>query len=230
MGSPIAPGLPGWAPTRKATASFSPASIAGLQGWYKADAITGKNDGDALSSWADSSAAAHNLSQATGANQPLYKTNIINGKPAVRFDGVNDFLASASGLGPYATTTIFVVTKTGVISSGTHAVAGAEQIFYAAGGFKLFAGAVLASGVGADATSYYLTAQFNGASSKLRVSGAQTSGDAGTTALTQLTVGSSSAGGNPWSGDIAEAIFYSGVLSAANITAVEAYLKAKYGL
>jgi hypothetical protein len=73
-------------------AAFDPDSVAGLTRWYKADAITGLNDGDAVATWTDSSASAANATQGTGANKPTYKTGIVNGLSVVRFDGLADFL------------------------------------------------------------------------------------------------------------------------------------------
>jgi hypothetical protein len=63
-----------------------------MQGWYRADAITGLADGAAVASWPDSTANARTLSQATADYRPLYKVSIQNGRPAVRFDGSNDLL------------------------------------------------------------------------------------------------------------------------------------------
>lgn len=73
-------------------APFDPSAISGLTGWWKADAIVGKNDGDAISQWDDSSGNAQHGTQATGAAKPTYKTAIQNSLPAVRF-ATNDFLA-----------------------------------------------------------------------------------------------------------------------------------------
>lgn len=76
--------------------------------WYKADAITGLVDGDPVASWADSSAAADPLLQGTAAKRPLYRTALVNGLPAVRGDGVDDFMQTLNLLlaGP---ATLFVV-------------------------------------------------------------------------------------------------------------------------
>jgi len=52
--------------------------------WAKSDSLT-LNNGDAVSSW-------DGFSQATSTYQPTYVTNQINGEPAVRFDGVDDYL------------------------------------------------------------------------------------------------------------------------------------------
>lgn len=80
-------------------AGVQPDSVAGLTLWFKADAITGLSDGAAVSTWTDSSANVNSATQASGSLQPLYKTNILNGNPVVRFDGSNDTLATGSNTG-----------------------------------------------------------------------------------------------------------------------------------
>ncbi len=64
---------------------------AGLQLWLKGDAGLTLN-GSAVSQWADQSGAGRNALQATAASQPLRVLNAVNGKPAIQFDGTNDFM------------------------------------------------------------------------------------------------------------------------------------------
>lgn len=64
----------------------------GLIARWESDNITGLNDGDAVASWPDTSGSSRTAAQGTGANKPLFKTNIFGTKPAVRFDGSNDEL------------------------------------------------------------------------------------------------------------------------------------------
>lgn len=77
-----------------ATGTFNPTSLPNLYLWHDASQIAGKNDGDALSQWDDSSGNARHATQPNGTQQPLYKTGIQNGLPAVYCDGSNDYLAS----------------------------------------------------------------------------------------------------------------------------------------
>lgn len=81
--------------------TFQPTDITEIQRWYKADAIVGLNDGDAIDTWPDSSGSSslgRDLGHEGGdTTRPLYKTNIQGGKPAVLFDGSNDYMIQNTG-------------------------------------------------------------------------------------------------------------------------------------
>jgi hypothetical protein len=63
-----------------------------LLAWYDANAITGLNDNDPVTTWSDESNNSRNLS--TG-SAPTYKTNIFGDKPSVRFE-VTQYLKNDS--------------------------------------------------------------------------------------------------------------------------------------
>ncbi len=70
-------------------------------------------DASAVGCWKDKSGLAKHAVQLTSANRPLIKTNILNSKPVIRFDGSNDVLMMPRGIltdgnNPY---TIFSVVK-----------------------------------------------------------------------------------------------------------------------
>jgi hypothetical protein len=70
-------------------APFSPAMIAGLVSWWEASKTSGSpTDGTAVTP-TQLVAGGPTISCAAG-EQPLFKTNIVNGNPALLFDGVND--------------------------------------------------------------------------------------------------------------------------------------------
>jgi hypothetical protein len=50
------------------------------------------DDQDSVATWADESPEGHDYVQATGSRQPILVANGVNGKPSVRFDGVDDTL------------------------------------------------------------------------------------------------------------------------------------------
>lgn len=99
-----------------ASGSFAPTDLSGLTLWLKADNGPSTSvDGAAIATWSDKSGNAFDVTQATGASQPIYKASVLNGKPIVRFDGANDSFASASisptNLFGTNAVTIFVVQK-----------------------------------------------------------------------------------------------------------------------
>lgn len=125
--------------SRLRTFGFSPKSLSGLVGWFDTSQITGKNDGDAVSQWDDLSGLGNHFTQATGANQPLYKTGGKAGRPYLLGDGSNDLMA-ANGLastfsGAVAYTVFLVAHQTTttsdlfLLSMSNHAVTNAYTGF-----------------------------------------------------------------------------------------------------
>ena len=57
--------------------------------WLAADNITGLADGNDITTWTDGSGNSNDLSQPDANFKPIYKTNILNGLPAVRFNKDN---------------------------------------------------------------------------------------------------------------------------------------------
>jgi hypothetical protein len=86
---------------------FTPSSLSGLVAWFRANSLS-LSDGNAVSSWNDSSSGGHNLSQVTPSKRPIFKTNIQNGLPAVRFDGVDDLLKGSLSAGLTNSSLLFV--------------------------------------------------------------------------------------------------------------------------
>lgn len=83
------------------------ALIAGAHMLFEADAgLAGLADSDPISTWADQSGNALDLTSA-GTERPLYRADDGDGLPFVSFDGSNDFLVK-SGLTPYTGTALTV--------------------------------------------------------------------------------------------------------------------------
>lgn len=57
--------------------------------WLSSDQVSGITDGTNLSSWNDISGNGNNFTQPNSSYTPIYKTNIVNGKPTVRFNKTN---------------------------------------------------------------------------------------------------------------------------------------------
>ncbi len=72
-------------------AELHPANLAGLRLWLRADTITGVVDGGSVGTWNDSSGQGRNAVAPSGA-QPTFRAVARNGRPALRFDGVSQFM------------------------------------------------------------------------------------------------------------------------------------------
>lgn len=236
--------------------SFSPDDIAGLELWLDANQITGKNDGDTISTWSDVSGNSNNVTQATAGRQPTYKTNIFNGKPIIRFDDAawpnNDNLFSTathtlpSGNGNYSAFIVFsqamqVVswnyafiwggrsTKTGVhilSPSGNGGEQGVAWIGYYGAGSAVFTGLN-------DGNPHVISLIYNGTNHtpyKDSVVGTANNNNNGNVATTGIGVGCNGTEDEVFAGDIAEIIVYDTALSDANRGDVETYLIDKYGI
>lgn len=220
--------------------AFNPKSIATLKLWLRAD--QGITIATGVSQWNDLSGSGNNLTQGTAGKQPLFVASAQNGLPAVRCDGVDDFLQS----GAYVDTepvTLFVVFKTITLGTGgVHDVlwdgvlAGSQYAINQNGGnFALFNsnGAGLNSTTIATGTYHYGTNIYNGVSSVTRLDGSQTAAGsigAAPAAPGGFTLGGFGDGSRTYNAEYAEVLQYTSVLSATDYGRVEAYLKKRYAL
>jgi len=78
----------------------------GLLYWLKADSGVVADGSNNVSAWGDQSSRGNNFAQATAGSQPQLVAGVLNGQPAVRFDGTNDRLTLSS---PTTPTTVFIV-------------------------------------------------------------------------------------------------------------------------
>ncbi len=101
------------------SAEFNPLQIHGCvlwldAGWgvFKDDEGTTPSPADSVAAlWKDRSGNGYNAAQTTNASRPLYKTSIQNGKPVIRFDGVDDHLITPRMEGEFSDGfTWFIVT------------------------------------------------------------------------------------------------------------------------
>ncbi|MGH7556995.1 MAG: hypothetical protein ACREMD_04320 [Gemmatimonadota bacterium] len=225
----------------------------GYTAWFKADALVGLADGDRVGRWEDSSPSNADATQSSDSLKPVYRVGVLNGKPALRFDGVDDRLVSAGqnniwGLVNYFT--VFAVVRLdSVPGPGGHDVVGSSAI---SNNLDLFArrndagGNWLAHSSSHDGVRnsdlvltpgrwYVLTWRLKvfqylqiRADKVYRLNDSGYSGIG--TAPSQAAIGARQNGVSPFKGDIAEVIFYTNSLSDSDMMATEDYLLAKYGL
>ena len=208
--------------------------------WLDANQM-GLNDNDAVATWLDISGNVNNVTQASGSDQPLFKTNVINTSfPAVRFDGVNDHLDFASHITTSAITYFIVFNKDvttygGVFTLNKHILLDANNKSYVtsenpfkshfvtkpAGSFSIFTATTSDDLVGprypiTNSSTYYNKPRSDLLNRPSSVLGARVV-ESGTVL-------------NYFDGDISELIIYNEELNRASRTIVGEMLAAKYNL
>jgi hypothetical protein len=217
------------------TVPFSPASVAGLKLWLRADSIL-FGDNTPLTHWNDSSANAYNLTSGAA----TLKANIVNGKPVVRFNGTSDKLFSTTEINiPNGDQyTLYIVMKAAAgaqrVMANDHSTAlsviiatdGAGHFIFNAGGSAI--GTIPIAG-GFHVNTVY---QFNGAVYSFVDGAADIVGaNAGSAQFGAVYLGAERTNINFTACDIAELLVYdpqpAGPDDNANITQ---YLGDKYGI
>ena len=71
---------------------FAPSELSNLSLWLDAsDTSTITHTSNAVAQWADKSGNNYHATQETAANKPILNSTGLNGKPAITFDGTNDY-------------------------------------------------------------------------------------------------------------------------------------------
>lgn len=218
------------------TAAFSPTLIAGLELWLDSGVGITKDGSDLVSTWADQSGNGNDAAQATGTNQPLWVDSVLNSRPAIRFDGSDNFLRIANSV---TVGTLFVVSKydlasfssyPGIVgaasgsSEPTYMLAGQNGLttFYDNSLYCLFYSKIYNNEV--------LTLDYSPMTSFKITYGLANATYWTPTAYTNMDIGRNQINNAYWDGDIVEVIVYDTVLGASDIADVITYLDAKYGL
>lgn len=226
-------------------APFSPTDLANLGLWLKADALV-LSDNDNVTTWTDSSGNGNNaVSDGTPA---IYKTNIVNGKPVVRFAGASPYILS--DINPTSVSVFCVFIRRGDIASecfitNTDGASGAQgwALGISDGSANVPKFYVVASSVEGSAmpldTAQILCGTDSAGTGTLYQDGVQTATGAAQDPITYgvptiLGAIYMSSGGAPYSqytsGDIAEVIEYNRLLNGTERGQVTTYLKSKYGI
>jgi len=198
---------------------FMPSMVPGLLARYSVTDIAGLNDADPATTWTDISGNGKDFTGA-GTARPLYKTGILNGYPALLFDGSNDVMDSVSISGVKS---ICVVAKyTGATFANYNGLITGANIWL----------------IGNAGTADFYPSDVGGA--KIYKDGAYTSAavtNAWHVFIITSTAGTNVAiklgndrgyGGRFWAGYVTNIDVYSTVLTALNIADLTAYYKAKY--
>lgn len=214
---------------------LQPSDVAGLQFWVKADAGITKDGSDLVSQWDDQSGNARNLTEAT--NQPLWVAALVNGLPAVRFDGTNDRLLSGA-FTVAQPLTVFIVSKNVTHTNADRLFASSTgtttpQLLQRAGpNLTLQSNNLDGATVATDTTSYHLyKCVFNGTSSVIAKDNGtdQTNANNLSGSISQIELAARNAG-NWGNVEVAEMAVYNSAISGADLTNLLSYFRVRYAL
>lgn len=218
---------------------FDPLSIAGLEFWLDASDASAFTfaSGTIVSQWNDKSGNARHVSQATGSLQPTRDTT-QNSLYAVRFAG-NDILSGSAVSTTTAHTTFIVFRDTGATFTsghlGQYGRSRYDRAYNATGDLgytrvgvanEVFGSAAATVGQGYNAWTWTHSAS----NSTLYKNGTSVySGSSGNDDLTATAISIGGANSTFFLGVICEWLHYSATLGSTDRSAVESYLRTKWG-
>lgn len=242
----------------------TPKQVSGLVGWFDANDPNGDgtqpSTGTNISTWVDKSGAGNNATNGTGSQQPVFTTNLLNGKPGLVFDGGDGLLSTSLASlinGTDVACCIFSVASANSITAGNQfwwgfAKDSTPTPLYTSStntsggtGFSIDkrddGGTIksLKAGTPVGGTTYVITQNIlsGGTTVDLYVGTSKIipAGDidVGALTITTFSIGVRAATGifsGPLTGKIYETIAYNKTLSATEIAVVQNYLKTKWGI
>lgn len=226
-------------------ADFSSSSISGLKLWLDAsheattDGTATATDGASVQVWKDRSGNNSHATQLTAENKPTYETDVLNGKPVIRFDG-GDSLVTESFLDSSFDTslTFFTVAKKSTTAlrmtssnQGTRWYSGrSSPLIYNTS--QLSDTQIQLAGVVTHPVVEVF--RYNGSTKTLQyrvpsIASSTSESATGNLGLSgTLTVGDQSGGSFGYNGDIAEILIYNRALTDLEIETIGDYLTEKY--
>ncbi len=201
--------------------------------WYNSQAANVTKDGsDRVSAVADLSGNARHLAQGNGTLQPLWVSAARNGRDTLRYNGVYKILSGAFQLDQPST--VFIVGHTTIDTTRYMIDANdvnARAIRVSATALQILGGAPAAGAqVLPSATWSVMYGVYSGAASVVSINGTESAVTTGTATASGVIIGSAGDGTALMVGDIAEAVGFTGALSAGNRADVRAYLGFLYAI
>jgi hypothetical protein len=219
--------------------------------WLKSEDITSLLDGDNISSWSDASGNSNTVSQPNSSFTPVYRTAILNGFPAVRFEKTNGRLRRTgfTSFPTTAITAIYVNKNSESANDATLSYASSSSnndfLLFSSNNLRVYRGSNVPSGVAFNDNSFHITNaswQSSGGTTEVWKDGSRdftgsvssgttiTSGGSLAIAGEQDSVDGSYDAAQAHFGDFTEIIIYNDYLNQAEQIIVANYLAAKYGL
>jgi hypothetical protein len=208
---------------------------AGMRVWLRADTMVATGP---VLAWPDQTAALNDAKQATVNVRPTLVADAINGRPALRFNGVNTSVVMPNIMAGATQGEVFAVLKvTAPLDANPHSLwtLGSGENWYPLNNTSKLIERFGTTGTPTGATPqanltlphfYNVSAASTGAWSS-RINGVTYLSITGNTVSFSVAT---PALGRTFAGDIAEVMVYDNVLSATDRQAVEAYLAQKYAI
>lgn len=222
---------------------WTPRDLPSVVDWWQSDdtdnITMGAAPNYAVSSWLGSIYGI-DLAQGTGANQPFWTADQLNGYPAIVFDGTADYLQGAFGA-TYSQPNTIILVATEITDDNTTRFMfdgddGTNRLIFIMVGlddvYKLNAGASVATTHATGGTGFKIwSLVFNGASSVARVNGVDKSpvGDIGSNDIDGLTLGAKNDGTLRGNTSVTDIIICSTGLTTAELQKVERWLNVHRG-
>jgi hypothetical protein len=226
--------------------------VAGLRLWLDASQGVEAGTGSVVTSWRERGAYGHTVAQPDIAKRPLLAPAALNGKPVLRFDGVDDSLrgtAFGSTLFKSNAVSILIVQcqaanhpENATLAWNPDDFANQVSLRLAFDGRLLFDYGDPTAGARVSATqpvgwgdNYHLVEAYRDAASRaaIRVDGLELAKRSLAGRLQLDVAGSLAVGGDDYTflgGEVAEIIVYNRTLTPVEQRLVQLYLVAKYGL
>jgi hypothetical protein len=219
--------------------AWTPASLVTVAWYDAADTNTITKDGsNRVSQWRDKSGNNRHVSQSTDSKKPLSGTRTMNGLSGLDFFDRAQFLAISSNMvsQPLAAIAVAQFDAAGQDLTVFDGYSTTRCMMRLRNTNKLgvYAGSAYVDGATTSNETVIASAEFNGASSKIRKNGGTAAtGNPGTGGLSAgLTIGGIPGGSSSYGMDglICELVFVSGSLTDTERQKIEGYLAHKWGL
>jgi PKD repeat protein len=225
-------------------AQNNPSSISGLLMWLRADSnvVFDPSNGTSVQVWKDCSGNGNDAKQLTTTNQPILKSNEINGLQALSFNGMNQYLSTPIGLLDNVTDlSMFLVLKTNSNDKGNGGIIGDDagigfNLSTYLNGYlyinKIWSNPIIGSNLFLGNNWEYVSTVCSNANGNVRTNGIDRELGSPNAQL-PLALGLQQTIGKYVStyfanADISEIILYNRSLSNSEVQTLEDYLKFKY--
>lgn len=204
-----------------------PGSIPGLSLWLRAEDLASLTDGDAVGQWPDASGGCNHATQTTASKRPVYRSDQVNGMPAVWFDAVDDGMSTP--VDPPTATTMVAVYSSRAGATG-HVLNGGFSFFQGpyVGRYRAYTGQYL---TGPSVTAgRWVTQAFRQSSAlaELFIDGERVATSTRTVNPGPLLLARQGTYSQVLDGALAELLVYDRTLSDAELAQVQGWLAARY--